>query len=176
MHSKGQAVFGVILLLLGLVFLAGQLFNINLWSLCWPVGLIALGVWLVLRPRLAPGAGVEVMLFGDLDRYGVFPLNEQEVWTLFGDVRLDLTRAEIPPGETRVRVYGLIADVDLRLPADAGGAVYAAGLFNDAELFGRKLDGVFTPVEAASENYPEAERRVRLETYLAIGDIKVDLI
>jgi len=176
MQSKGQAIFGLILVLAGLAFLAGQFFNVNLWSLCWPAGLIALGVWFVLRPRMVPGAGVEVRLIGDVDRRGAFPLHEQEIWTLIGDVRLDLTQADIPPGETRLRIYGLIGDVDLLLPPEVGAAVYAAGLFTDTRLFGRKADSVFTPVEAASENYPQAERRLRLETYLAVGEVKVDVV
>lgn len=173
MESRGQIVIGILLLIAGLVFLAGELFNVNLWAICWPGALIFLGAWLILRPRMAPNMGVNIQLFGDVERYGNWRFSDEEIWMLIGDVRYDLTRAEFPPGETKLRVYGLIGDVDIHLPANLGASVGAWGLINQAELFGRKYETFLSPIQAENSSDLPSETRVRLETYFLIGDVKV---
>lgn len=174
MINRGQLTIGVILILLGLVLLLGTLFEINLWAVCWPAGLIALGIWLILRPRLAgPGIGTQAVLLGDLRRRGNWAVQNEEIWLGVADVDLDFSGAEIPLGETRIRIYGFVGDVDVFVPAEVGVSVYAAGFVVDSNLLGHDQDAILVPVEAVSENYNTAERRLRIEMTGFVCDLKV---
>ncbi|HEX7432722.1 MAG TPA: DUF2807 domain-containing protein [Anaerolineaceae bacterium] len=55
-QNRGSIFFGVILLVVGLIFLVGQFFSINIWAVVWPVILILVGLWLLLGRRRFSGA------------------------------------------------------------------------------------------------------------------------
>lgn len=174
MRNQGQIIFAVLLIVVGILFLAGNLLNINVWALCWPLGLIVLGVFLVVRPRFAPaGAHVEMKLIGDIQREGPWQVSDEEIWIGIGDLDLDMTQADIPAGETRLRVYGLIGDVDVRLPAGAEVAVSSMAFVTDAKIRGEKREQFLTPLHWSSPGYQTAERRVSIETMFFINDMKV---
>ena len=44
MRDKGQIIIGAVIVFVGLIFLIGNVLNVNVWAFCWPVGLILLGV------------------------------------------------------------------------------------------------------------------------------------
>ncbi len=174
MVNRGQLTIGIVLVLLGVIFLLGTVFKINVWAICWPAGLIALGVWLILRPRLAgPGTGSEVVLLGELRRRGNWAVQNEEIWLGVADADLDFTGAEIPLGETRIRIFGFVGDVDVFVPAGVGISVNAAGFVIDSDLLGRDQETFLTPVEAVSEDYAAAERRLRIEMTSFVCDLKV---
>lgn len=173
--NRGELIVGGGLVLLGLAFLLGTVFHINVWAFCWPAVLIGLGVWLVMQPQLRGGAGSasEVRLLGDLRRRGTWTVANEELWLGVADVDLDLTQAVIPPGETVIRIYGFVGDVKVYAPRDAGISVRASGFVLDTELFGHDYEGILNPIEAASEGYAQAERRVRIEMSCFVADLKV---
>jgi lia operon protein LiaF len=174
MRNRGQLVLGIGLVLLGIIFLLSTVFHINLWPLCWSVGLILLGVWLVLRPRLAgPNSGTEVSLLGDMRRRGIWTVRNEELWLGVGDVDLDLTEAIIPPGETTLRFFTFVSDIDIYVPKTAGVSIHAMGFVTDADLLGRDYETFFAPVEVASEGYATAECRVRIELTGFVANLKV---
>lgn len=174
MVNRGQLVIGGALVLLGVLFLIGSIFQIDVGAFCWPVGLIVLGVWLVARPRMVgPDSGVEMQLLGDVRRKGVWQARNEEIWLGVADVELDYTAATLPPGETKVSIYGFVGDVDLYVPRSVGVSVRVFGAINDSELLGRKQETFFTPAEAVSTNYTTAESRIRVEMYSFVADIKV---
>jgi lia operon protein LiaF len=174
MQNKGQFVLGGILVLLGVVFLLGTIFQINVWTFCWPIGLIVLGVWLVLRPRFAgPDTGTEVVLLGDIRHRGTWAVRNKEIWIGVADVELDMTQAQIPPGETVINVYGFVGDVDILVPREAGVAVRATGFVVDSDLLGNDMDSFLAPVEVTSAGYQATDCRVRIEMVAFVCDIKV---
>lgn len=174
MRNRGQILIGTLLVVLGVIFLLSTLFDVDIWRFCWPVGLIVVGVWLVLRPRMAaPGSGTEVTLFGDIRHYGDFIVQDQEFWLGIGDIDLDLSDAQIPAGETVWRFYTFIGDVKLVVPQAVGVSVHAVGFVVDSELLGHDMDAFFAPVNAASENYATAEKRLRIELTGFVTELKV---
>jgi len=172
MRNRGPLFIGSLLVIFGLVLLLGNLFQINVWELCWPTGLILVGVWLLLRPRFAlPGTFVNIRFLSDDKRYGVWQVGNEEIWSFIGDVRLDMTQATIPPGETTFHIYGFIGDVDVIVPKEVGLSVSSSAFVTSAKINGRKGDSFLAPVTHASENYASVERKVRLETYFFIADL-----
>lgn len=174
MRNSGQLIFAVVIILIGLVLLLENLLDVDVWNLAWPVGIILLGVWVLLRPHLVSSdTAVRQKLLGDIRRRGEWQVADEEIWLVVGDVKMDMTSAEIPPGETRIRVMGFVAGVNLRVPADVGVALSSNAFFTDAKVLGRKRESFLSPLEVVSDNYETAERKIRLETNFFVADVKV---
>jgi predicted membrane protein len=89
------------------------------------------------------------------------------------DIKIDLSRAIIPPGEHIIAIRGLVGDVELFVPYDldisvaAGVAVGALNVMGEAgESPGRR--GRYT-----TRGYAEAVSKVKIAVSLAIGDVAV---
>jgi lia operon protein LiaF len=174
MRNQGQIIVALLIIAAGLAFLIGNLLDTNVWVFCWPIGLILLGLWLLFRPRTVIGrAGGRGRLLGDIRRSGAWRVADREYWIGIGDIQLDMRDAEIPQGETHLRVFGFIGAVRLTVPADLGVSVSATGFISDVTVMGRKREGFFVPVEVSSADYGTAERSIRLETLSFINDVKV---
>jgi lia operon protein LiaF len=174
MQNRSQALLGGFLLLLGIGFLLANVLKISLWAFCFPIGLILIGVLLLTRPKVfETSASSSWYLFGPVKRGGEWTPADEELWVFIGDIKLDFTQAQLPPGETRIRLNGLIGDVDVLVPADVGVAVLASGVFVDLRTSTDKAERFLSPASSASPNYATAERKLHLSTAFLIGDIDV---
>jgi len=174
MRNSGVLFFGGLLILIGVMILAGSIFDVNMWNFFWPILLILLGLWILVRPRwVGPKGPVEFLFFNNLRRKGVWQVKNEEIWSFLGDVFLDLTGAEIPAGETIYRIYGFIGNVDLIVPQGVGVSVSSAALINEVKILGRKQSSILFPLDMASEDYETAERKIRLDVAFFISDVKI---
>ena len=123
MRNQGQMIFATILILLGILLMLGNLLDVNVWKLVWPIGIILFGLWLLLRPRFTSSDTSTQVLLGDYRRRGEWQVVEQDIFLGIGNAVLDMSDAEIPLGETRIRVWGFVADVKLTVPRDVGVAL-----------------------------------------------------
>jgi lia operon protein LiaF len=174
MRNYGLMVIGVVLILFGLMFLIGNVFDIDVGALCWPVGLILFGVWILLRPQLAsPGKALRMRAFGPIRRDGAWQVADEELWLFVGDVHLDLMQAEIPLGETLIRVSGFVGNVRMLVPEGVGVSTSSTAFVTDVRALGERRDGFLAPVSLTSDDYETAERKVRLETAFFVADVRV---
>ena len=174
MRNQGQIIFALVLVLIGVVFLIGNLLQVDTSAFCWPIGLIVIGILMIARPRMAPaGRAVEMKLLGDIRRRGTWQAMEEEIWLGIGEVNLDFTQANIPAGETHLHVWALIEDVDLTIPPGIGMAVTSTALINTHKIHGEKQDQFLMPLQWTSPNYTTAECRVIVEATSLICDLKV---
>ncbi len=174
MTNRSAFWLGGILILIGLVYLAGALFHIDAGSLLWPLILVALGAWLLLRTRqIGPGTYADFRFIGDIKRSGAFVLAPEDTVFFIGDVDYDLTLAQIPSGETRLRMNGFIGDVDIFVPSGVGFRVICVGLVSDVHFLGQRRSSFLSPVDFTSPDYASADRKVFLEMGWFIGDINI---
>ena len=174
MHNKGQYHFGILLIIIGLIFLICRIFDISVWSLLFPLVFIGIGTWLLLRQRhIGSDTSVSQKLLGDIRREDNWQVTDEEFRIFIGDVNLDMTNADIPSGETRILIFGFIAEVDILLPKGVGVSVSSTGFITDAKVLGRKEEKFFSSIHQTSDNFASAKRKIRLETTFFIGDIKV---
>lgn len=173
MRNQGQMFIGGAIILVGLLFLIGNAFHIDVGVLCMPLALILLGVWLLLRPYLAgPGTALGWALFGPIRRSGAWQVTDQEWWLFVGDVILDFTQAEIPAGETVLRIFGFVGNIRLHVPEGVGVALSSLAFITEARILGEKRSSMFSPLHLTSEGYELAERKVRLELTFFVADVK----
>ena len=165
---------GLALVIGGALLLAGNLFDFNAWTLCWPIALIALGVWFVMRPaRMLPGAMSTFRFIGDFQRTGPWRVTDEEISHFVGDVVLDMAQAEIVPGETHLQINGFVGDVTLLVPAGVGVSLGVSSFVSDVNFFGQRHSAIFTPADLATPNYSTAERRLRVQCNYFVMDIRV---
>jgi hypothetical protein len=173
MRNPGLVLIGIVIISLGLMILVGNLFEVDIGLWCWPAGLILLGIWLVARPWLVgPDTALQARVLGPIRREGSWQVADEEIWLFVGDVRLDITQAEVPSGETAIRLFAFVGDVRLRVPEGVGVSVSSTAFITDARLFDQKRDGVLAPVRLASDSYEVAERKIHLEITCFIANIR----
>lgn len=177
MRNSGLLFLGLLLILFGVLALVSEVLEVNFWTICWPIGLILIGLWMLVRPRLMPpGTHLDMRLLGDVKRRGTWQVHDEEFWSLVGDTKLDFSEADIPPGETRLRIYGLVGDIRLRLPQGVGLCLYSTAFLSETRIQGNKQDTFISPFEYTSLDYENAERKIRLDCWFFVTNIKVEQI
>lgn len=113
---------------------------------------------------------------GDLhvgqDYWELSPMN---ISHFIGDTELDLTRAVIPYGETKINISAFIGDVKVFVPNDVQleVSVTASSFLGDISVFERREGGMFRSMQSASPGYKDAEKQVRIVVSMFIGDVRV---
>jgi predicted membrane protein len=174
MRNTRQIFIGVAIIAIGLIALIGSIFDVDLGRFLCPTVLILAGVWLLVRPRTArPGTAFTTKLLGDVRRRGEWQVAEEDITLGVGDIRLDMTQADIPIGETRIRASGLVNGIKLIVPEGVGMMVSSMAFLTEAKVFGQKHTRFFAISQFASEDYETAERKVHLDLSYFVADVNV---
>lgn len=106
------------------------------------------------------------------DYWDLKPLN---ISHFIGDTVLDLTKAQVSSGETRIHVSSFIGDVKVYVPNDyeVGVQVISSAFIGDVKILGQKEGGLFTNINIQSPHYGEADKKIKLIVSTFIGDVRV---
>ncbi|MFD0675204.1 cell wall-active antibiotics response protein LiaF [Cohnella sp. GCM10027633] len=102
-------------------------------------------------------------------------LTPMSISHFIGDTTLDLTKAQVPIGETRIEVSSFIGDVKVYVPNDTriGVQVVSSCLIGDVKVLDQKRGGMFNHISVESPGYADAEQRVILVMSSFMGDVRV---
>jgi predicted membrane protein len=178
MQNRGQVLVGSSLILFGGGLLLASLLHINFWAICFPMTLIVAGMFfLIARPPMweATTTSSNSQFVGDIVRSGEWSVTNEEFRLFVGDVRLDMTRAQFPLGETVIRLNGFVYDADVTVPDNVGVAISANGFVVDTKLGAQHSENFLSGVQLATANYATAERKLRVVMNSFVGDIRVNL-
>ena len=165
---------GIIIVVIGVFLLLGELLQFSAGAFLFPAFLVGLGVWLILRPRmLGPQGEVHARILGDIIRNGDWQVKTEELWLIIGDIHLDLTKAQVPEGETTITVFGFVNDIKLTVPEGVGIGLHCSAFISEAKMYGEKESAIFMPLDRNSDDYASCTRRVLLRTNNFVSDIKV---
>jgi lia operon protein LiaF len=123
-----------------------------------------------------PNAQTRSGFIGDIhlgeDYWELRPMN---ISHFIGDTVLDLTKAQIPLGETKLTVSSFIGDVKVFVPHDfdVGVHVISSSFIGDVSVLGRREGGMFRHVNLESPAYSEQDKKIRLVVSTFIGDVRV---
>jgi hypothetical protein len=175
MQNRNQLLVGSFFILCGGAWFVASLLHISFWAICFPLGLILLGVlFLVARPPLfGPSSESGTHFVGDIVRGGEWSVKNEEFWMFVGDVRLDMTRAQFPTGETTIHLNAFVTDIDISAPSDVAVSLSATSFVADAEFNGQRVERFLSGVQMSTPDYATAERKLRLVTTCFVGDVKV---
>jgi lia operon protein LiaF len=109
---------------------------------------------------------------------GYFELRPMNISHFIGDTRIDLTRAQIPYGETRINVSSFIGDVKVFVPNDftVGVRVESNCLIGDVKVLEHKRDGLFNHVSVETPGYRDCDKQIVLVVSTFIGDVRVSKV
>jgi len=180
--------FAVILIVIGVLALLDSLELVSFWSALgklWPVILIVLGVWLLVRRRrLYWGEKIEVKegkkytkAFGDLkiDPSGEDP-HGIDVEMGFGDLEANLTKASFSDRENVIHLALGFGDIRVWIPSDVKAKVSASCGAGDIDVLGKKTDGLGQSLDYQDEDYDTVEKKLRIFAKLGFGDIKISRV
>ena len=127
-----------------------------------------------MRPYLlGPDTLVIQKVTGPVRQEGPWQVTPAEIWLGAGDVLVDFSHAMVPPGETRIRVFAVLADVNMFVPNNIGVAVVTWAFMSDVRLFDQTEEGVVRSLQLASPNYQAHERRLLIEARCLVADVDV---
>ena len=172
---KSEIVIGSIVLGVGILLLIGAIFNIDVWGLICPAGLIALGVLLIYRTQKAPGGGnVNLRFAGDIRRRGNWQVSNEESWGFVLDTVLDFTEADIPEGETTFRFGAFVNDIKIKVPAEIGIAIQSMAFMTETRIHGPSEQTFFLPFEWQSDNFASVNKKVWIKPTAFVSEIKIE--
>jgi hypothetical protein len=178
MQNRNQMLVGSFFILCGGAWFVASLLHISFWAICFPMGLILLGVlFLVARPPLfGPTSEGGTHFVGDIVRGGEWSVKNEEFYMFVGNVRLDMTRAQFPAGETTLYVNAFVSDIDVKVPSDIAVSLSSTSFVADAELNGQHVERFLSGVQMATPDYATAERKLRLVTTCFVADVNVKMV
>jgi len=173
---RGVLFVGWFLIIIGLVALLDTFLKVNVWNYFWPVVLVALGIWILVKPANSAW----------WNWFGVFGAHGEEFSTIFtgtgkvreqsifaGETTIDLGRMEIPDGGLNLKFNGFAGEVRLLVPTDVGVRVKANYFAGELQIFGEKMSGVMAPVEGETPGFDMAAKKVYAEIHYFAGETQV---
>lgn len=187
---------GLILIALGILILLHTRERLALWDLLeqyWPVLIILAGTYVLLH-AFSPSKTKPVVeeawerrhagtmgdafqhhrVWGDIKFVSeTSAFRGGSVRTVFGDVELDLSRADIASGEQKLEVSSTFGEVTIRLKPGTPVAVRATTVLGDIEVFGQKRSGLGPGITYRSPDYVHAPAKLDISITQVAGDITV---
>lgn len=127
------------------------------------------------RPEVLNKSG----FIGDIHLgHDYFQLKPMNISHFIGDTIIDLTKAQIPYGETKINISAFIGDVKVFVPQDMdiGITASSSALIGDLKVLSQNRSGFMNSVEITSPYYNEAGKRIKLVVNVLIGDVKVNMV
>jgi|MTBAKSStandDraft_2_1061841.scaffolds.fasta_scaffold01856_18 hypothetical protein len=174
MNNRTAILIGSILIMLGAFSIIDALFGINLWSLVFPLILIGLGLLILFRPKTLPGGTNFVLRFvGETNKSHEWTVVPAEYWSFVGSMKLDLSQAIIPVGETSIVIYSFVNELEITLPTDAGLRLTARGFVHDTKVKGYKEDHILAPFEYETPDYASQTRKINIQSLSFVSEVEI---
>lgn len=106
-----------------------------------------------------------------------FRLKPMHVSHFIGDTVIDLTKAQIPYGTTKIDVSSFIGDVVIYMPNDpeVGVKVHSSSFLGDQNILGNRRTGMVGGVDE-TYNYEECAKRIKIHISSFISDVNVNIV
>ncbi|MFI2856462.1 cell wall-active antibiotics response protein LiaF [Paenibacillus sp. JSM ZJ436] len=107
-----------------------------------------------------------------------FELKPTNISQFIGDTVIDLTRAQIPYGKTKINISAFIGDIKVFVPndLDVGIRVSTSSFIGDMSVLGQKRSGFLSSVGLESPDYRESGKKIVIHISAFIGDVKVNKV
>lgn len=158
-----------LLIIAGLILLSGY------FAFFLALILISFGFYFVKGRKVRQGEYVQKQkLLESLKRtHEPWELKNMGIWSLAGEIHLDLSLAITNQRETNLVFQGLIGDVDLIIPEDIGAAVNGTVLLGQIQVEDQRDAGLLNKISWRTDNYETAEQKVNIEISYLIGDLHI---
>jgi predicted membrane protein len=199
MNDKRRFLLGIVLIVLGAIFLLDSSGAIELRPFMrtwWPALLVLWGVFLIMRRASASATGgaqeagqpamdtqephspaeriEQSNVFGNVEvSLASQNFSGGTVSTVFGDCRIDLTKAQLAEGEHTLAVSGVFGKILLTLPPGMAYALSANSFMGSVRAQGREQSGFAPAVVLESPGFSGGGKRLRLRLSQVFGEIEL---
>jgi len=173
MKNRTAILIGSILILVGVFSIVDAFFGINLWSLIFPILLIALGAFIIFRPKSVSGGNFYVRFVNETDKTKDWVVEPSEYLSFVSSLTIDFSDANIPDGETILRMNSFVNDVEITPPLNGGLKVYARGFVHDTKVKGRDEDHILTPFEYETPDYASQTKKVYIQLLSFVSEVEI---
>lgn len=107
-----------------------------------------------------------------------FELKPTNISQFIGDTVLDLTKAQIPYGKTKINISAFIGDIKIYVPddMDLGIKVNSSSFIGDMSILSQSRSGFMSSVQSSTPYYKESQKKIVINISAFIGDIKVNTV
>ena len=190
MPASRNSWFGILLIVAGAFFILDAMTDLDVGGMfrkTWPVLLVLLGGYLLLRPRrgsIVPGPsrrnqrdkdGVDGSnIFGDLDLRVTSPsFKGGSASTVFGKVKVDCREGGLADGEQRLVASSVSGRVTVLLPPGVAALVTATAVVGGTSVFDKSQKGVAATLIHETPDFASAAKRMRVEASVVFGEVVV---
>lgn len=170
--NKNQMYIGSAIVALGFLLLLGNVFHIDVGALIFPLILIALGIWLVLR-RDSIESPTSVLFIGDVDKRPSALQKDENYWVFVGDMDIDLSNAAFQEGVTHLNMNGFVGDIDIKLPPNVGVSLNSTAFVLNVRAGERKTERIASSFDWKSDNYDSASQKLDIESLFFVSEIEL---
>jgi lia operon protein LiaF len=103
-------------------------------------------------------------------------LRNMSVWSIIGEMNMDLSLAIIEERETLLVFQGIIGDIDIIVPDDIGVKIQSTIFIGQTRIGLEEQSGFITKMDWQSQNYDTADQRVEIRISYLIGDVNVKVL
>jgi predicted membrane protein len=190
MAQKGfwTITFGILLILIGFLALLDSFDLIRFWPTLgkfWPLILVALGIWLLLRRTyFFSGDALSIKegkkyskAFGDLkiDAKDMDP-HGLDAEMGFGDIEVNLVKAHFSDRENVINLGLGFGDIKIWVPAEVKVSATGTCGAGEVDILGKHADGLGNRVDHQDEGYEAAQKKLRIIAKLGFGDIRISRV
>ncbi|GAA0377903.1 cell wall-active antibiotics response protein LiaF [Bacillus horti] len=102
-----------------------------------------------------------------------FELHNMNMSYVITDIKMDLSKAIIPEGESSIAISGVFGDVDIYVPPDLDVSIATSVTVGNFEILGHKQSGINRQIKLATKGYEQSARKVKISVSLFVGDVDV---
>lgn len=166
----GEEKTGYVLLFGGALFLISGHFSFFV-----AIILISLGYFFIRSKQVQKDDYIQKQTFLEsLKRnHEAWELRSMSIWSVIGEIQLDLSLALADQKETTLVFQGIIGDIDLIVPEELGVKVKGTVLLGQTQVEEQRDAGIVNKLAWVSPNYETAEHRVNVEISYVVGDVNI---
>jgi predicted membrane protein len=183
-HSK-NALLGIILISLGILFLLDAFDVINFWKAIWPIALIIIGLALIFKRKKdhsrgkpfdsigASQSGIPGLL-GDIRIAGLTEgVGTIDRSLLLGDIVIDLAGSKLLEGDNIVNASVLLGDVNIFVPDEFPVKVDLSCVAGSVSYNKKSSDGILPGIKHSHDNFENFPARLYIKGKTCFGDVRV---
>lgn len=137
--------------------------------------LISLGYFFIRTKQVQQEPHMKRQNFLESIKRNVEPweLRNMSIWSIVGEINLDLSLAYSDQDETTLVFQGLIGDIDVIIPEEYGVSVHGTILLGQTHVIDMREAGMLNKATWKSSNYDMSDQKVHIEVSYLIGDLHI---
>jgi len=201
MRNTGSLIFGLLLILIGTIFLLDNLGYVNsdyVFENFWPLILVFIGINLLLRSRIrrtmeeqtsqessaqfekttptqsSPDFLVRSAIFGDINaEVKSKNFSGGSCSIIFGEIDIDLKDAELSQGQSVLKLNGVFGSINVIVPSSMDIKVQANLVAGQVSIKEMQKGGLFENVTYETTRYVEADRKLFIVASHVFGELRI---